>query len=339
MSTDHRPHPAAPHFDPTWRDDVFDAAAIDLPLALPGPTARNTHAWVEVRPKLREDVFGHQHVYTPYRRETAVVKPSDMTQYYDVVDKDGNTLSAGDQALSVIFPPKAWMTDSGEERCLMYAAAKHATGDVLVGGLGLAVYPQFVFALDRPVTSITIVERDPLIIDLVSQAWLKSRPDHAEKVTIVEGTIEAYLTAAESDRAFDTIYLDTWEDADPRFLAHVNYIIGLAARRSRASGTIRCWGYAPMVDTFVLGVTDLVENDFPWDDFNLDPVLQAFHDWVGEQDPEALSQDAVARAAREVAWTTSRSIETYDRHRCFTSYGRSGFESRLHMGLSQRRKT
>ena len=44
----------------------------------------------------------------------------------------------------VVFPPPAWMSDSAMERSMMYHAALRARGDVLIGGLGLAIYPQLV---------------------------------------------------------------------------------------------------------------------------------------------------------------------------------------------------
>ncbi len=153
-------HPASPCFDPTWQDDVFDVQALNAPLALPDVTPRNNRAWVDVKAVRQETIFGHRHVYEPYRLVTSVLKPSDMAQYYTVTDGDGNVLAADDCVISAIFSPKAWMSDSGEERCMMYAAAKHAKDHVLVGGLGLSVYPQFVFGLQRPVDSVTIAERD-----------------------------------------------------------------------------------------------------------------------------------------------------------------------------------
>ena len=233
-----------PHFDPTWRDDVFDVRAVEMPLAFPDATPRNDRLWIETRPVREEIIFGHRQTYRPYRVVTAVLKPSEMSKYYTFVAKDGrgNILPPDNALNSYIFPPKAWMTDNGEERCSMFAAAQLARGHVLVGGLGLAVYPQFALGLNCPVESLTIVERDPEIIRLVLPEWFEQRPEHARLVTVVEGTIEAYL--AETDKTFDTIYLDTWEDADSRFLAHINHLIALASQRCAADGRIQCWSYA-----------------------------------------------------------------------------------------------
>lgn len=328
-----RPHPAAPCFDPTWRDDVFDIQAVEIPLALPESTPRNNRVWIDVRPVRYEMILERQHTYDPYRLVTTVLKPSDMAGYYTVKDGHGQIIPADDPTISVIFPPKAWMSDSGEERCMMFAAAKLAKGHVLVGGLGLGVYPQFALALHRPVESLTIIERDSEIIDFVTRAWLHRFPEHAQKVTIIEGTIEEYL--AHTEQTFDTIYLDTWEDADPRFLAHINHLLALASRCCSPDGTIRCWGYAKMIETFTETMKSLTEKAFPWHNFHLDPVLQAYIDWLDTQG-EDVPESAIARAAVTNALTTQQPIDTYDRHRCFTAFGTSLTDAHRNMALSRK---
>ena len=325
--------PAASPFDPAWRDDVFDARAIEIPLALPDPTPRNERAWIEVRAVRYETIFERHHEYHPYRLVTSVLKPSDMAQYYTVKDGHGRVLPPDDPTIGAIFPAKAWMSDTGEERCTMFAAAKLAKGRVLVGGLGLGVYPQFVLALNRPVESLTIVERDPEIIQLITRAWFRQRPGHAEKITLLEGTIEEYL--AHTERAFDTIYLDTWEDADPRFLAHVNHLLALAAQRCSAQGTIRCWGYARMIETFAETMKTLTLKAFPWRNYHLDPVLEAYVDWLDTQGKD-VSESAIVQAATTCALSVRQSIETYERHRCFTAFGTSLADAYRNMALSQK---
>ena len=151
-------------FDPNWRDDIFDSPALEFQLALPSATARNDGIWIETQLVHQETIFGCQYTYNPSRLQTAVLKPSDLSQRFTAVDQEGQKISSDSSIVSAIFPPKAWMSDSGEERCMMFAAAKQAKGHVLVGGLGLGLYPQFVLALNNAIQSITIVERDPQII-------------------------------------------------------------------------------------------------------------------------------------------------------------------------------
>lgn len=321
------------HFDPTWRDDVFDVQAVEIPIALPDATPRNNRVWIEKRAVRHETIFGHHHTYEPYRKVTSVLKPSDIAGYYTVKDGHGEVLPSDHPVFAYIFPAKAWMSDTGEERCMMFAAAKLAKGHVLIGGLGLAVYPQFVLALNRPVESLTIIEREPEIIQFVTQAWLRKHPDHAEKTTIIESTIEEYLrhTAA----SFDTIYLDTWEDADPRFLAHINHLIALASQRCTADGTIQCWGYAKMIETFTETMKALTKQSFPWHEHHLDPVLHAYVEWLDTQG-EDVTESAIVQTARTCALTIQKPIEEYERHRCFTAFGTSLTDAYRNMALSRK---
>lgn len=320
------------YFDPNWRDDVFDIQAINTPLALPEATPRNNSVWVDVQPVHHEKVFGQQHIYNPYRLITSILKPSNMAQYYMVKDEHGQTLSVDDSIMAAIFPAKAWMSDSGEERCMMFAAAKIAKGKVLVGGLGLGIYPQFVLALNRPIESLTILERDPKIIDFVTRAWLQHIDGPAINVTILEGTIEDYLS--QTDQTFDTIYLDTWEDADPRFLAHVNYLISLASFRCATGGKIQCWGYAQMINTFTENIKVLTQKRFPWHEYRLDPVLQAYANWLKQQKSN-VSDAAITQAAKTLALTIQQPLDTYERHRCFTAFGTSLADTYQKIALSQ----
>ncbi|MEM9944882.1 MAG: hypothetical protein AAF810_02330 [Cyanobacteria bacterium P01_D01_bin.36] len=63
-------------FDPDWRDDVFDAQALEITLALPAPMPRDDIIWVEVRALHKETIFDQQHTYDPYRLELNCVSPT-----------------------------------------------------------------------------------------------------------------------------------------------------------------------------------------------------------------------------------------------------------------------
>jgi len=321
------------YFDPAWQDDVFDRQALDIPLYLPEKTPKNDKSWIEKRFVPEETIFEKLYTYEEGRIETAVVKPSDMPGYFQICNQKGDILPSSHPVFSFLFPPKSWMSDNGEERCMMLAPAKTAKGHVLVGGLGLGIYPQFVLALKRPVESITIIESNHDIIEIVTEAWLKKDPPAREKVTIIEGTIEEYLQNTNS--FFDTIYLDTWEDADPRFLAHINYLIDLAHLRCSPSGNIKCWGYAKMVEVFAEDVKNLTRKSFPFNEYHLDPVLQAYYDWLSSRNDE-ITDDMIIHNARECALTTKKSISEYDRHRCFTGYGRTLHDAYRNSELSMK---
>ena len=320
-------------FDPDWRDDVFDALALDISLSLPDPMLRNNSIWVEAKALHQETIFEQQHTYEPYRLETAILKPSKLSQQLTLLGQDGREITPDGDIASAIFPPKAWMSDAGEERCMMLAAAKLARGHVLVGGLGLGIYPQFALALGRPVNTITIVESDARIIEIVTRAWLERKPEQRKVVRIVEGKIEDYL--ANIEQVFDTVYLDTWDDADPRFLAHVNELIAITSSCCSSGGTIRCWGYVSMVDAFVETAKILTQQQFPWFEYRLDPVLQAYANWLAEK-PGDVSEAEIIQAARTYALTVRQPLGTYERHRCFSPFGTSHSENLRNTALSKK---
>lgn len=325
--------PKSKGFDSNWRDDVFDSQSLELPLAFPAATPRNDGIWIETQLVHQETIFGCQYTYSPPRLKTAVLKASDVSQRFTVVDQDGQEMSPGSSITAVLFPPKAWMSDSGEERCMMFAAANHAKGHVLVGGLGLGIYPQMALALNSSIQSITIVERDPQIIRLVSEGWLQRKPEHQKVVTILQGTIEDYLSSTQ--QVFDTIYLDTWEDADPRLLANVNHLIALASGCCSPIGTIQCWGYACMVDSFVETATMLTQQKFPWNKYRLDPALQVYAAWLETQEGDVL-ESTIQERARAYALNIQHPFDPATRHQYFSACSTSFIDASLNTRLTLR---
>ncbi len=322
-------------FDPEWRDDVFDSRALQFFLLFPLDTPANGRIWVETTVKRQENVFGREYKHESARKVKAILKRSDLINDHVLSGHDGKPIPKDNSIYDVIFPPKAWMSDTAAERSMMFAAAKEAQGKILVGGLGLAIYPQLVFRLNRPVDSMTIVELNPDVIQLVGQLWRYGVDEtQNRKITIVEADIESYLQ--DSSECFDTIYLDTWEDADARFLPHVNHLIQLALAKCAPDGQIYCWGYAMMVDTFVRDALMYAEKEFDLQRFHLDPALQQYADWLKEhQDasPETPAPDTIRAVARQIALTTCKSGQEYDRDHCFTPYAES--MARFYMNMAR----
>jgi spermidine synthase len=324
-----------PRFDPTWRDDQFASIALLLNLQLPKDTPRNGRIWVQSNWERSEALFGESYQNPTPRRVTAIIKPSDKGKYYTLRDQDGQTHDQTSPLLDVIFPPKAWMSDSVQERCMTYAAAKLARGKVLVGGLGLAIYPQFALLFGEALASITVVESSPDVMAIVGDSWFEGlRGKRAIQLHLVQETIENYLQ--QSTELFDTIYLDTWEDADARFLPHVNYLIQLARAVCAPDGQIHAWSYAMMVDTFVRDARMYVDQAFDLSQFHLDPALQAFADWRAQQTESTLTPETIERVAREIALTTVAPLADYNREQCFTPYATSHHESRLNWLLARK---
>jgi hypothetical protein len=323
-------------FDPSFRDDVFDSQALQFFLLFPLDSPPNDSIWVETTSTRQENVFGREYKHESPRRVKAILKKSNLIDYHVLSDHAGNPIPKDDPAYDVIFPPKAWMSDTAAERSMMFAAAKEARGKILVGGLGLAIYPQLVFRLNRSVDSMTIVEINPEVIQVVGEIW-KYGLDKTQsgKINIVAADIESYLH--DTSDCFDTIYLDTWEDADARFLPHVNHLIQLALPISAPEGQIHCWGYAMMVDTFVRDALMYAEKEFDLQPFHLDPALQQYADWLSEhQDAEPETPETIRAVARQIALTVAKSGKEYDRESCFTPYAES--MARFYMNMARTRK-
>ncbi len=326
------------HFNPSWRDDYFNPQALDIPLLLPdaGNTSNRENAiWIQKSIIDKEFIFEHLHQYPSLREKVAILKPSDMTQHYQMHNLQGEVIESQQSILATLFPPKAWMTDSGEERCMMLAAAILAKGHVLIAGLGLAIYPQFIFALKRPVKSITIIESNPQVIALIAESWLSQAHYPLDNLRITESTIEAYLQ--QTDQLFDTIYLDTWEDADPRFLANINSLIDLATSCCTTDGAIQCWGYAKILETFIEHAKMLTKQSFPFDDYYLDPVLERYAHWLKKTSQiDKPSTKMITEIARKYGLTTQKSLNDYDRNRCFTPFAHSRTDLYRNMALAQK---
>jgi hypothetical protein len=326
-------------FNPDWRDDVLDLKVLDYPLIFPENSSPQPEGiWVKSQPELEEMVFGKVHRLEKPRWVTAIVKKSDFTKVYALRNEKGELLPPESSCYDIIFPPQAWMTDSLQERCMMLAAAQQARGKVLVGGLGLAVYPQLLFQLQRPIETITIVEQNPVMIKLLygtNRCWIDPlSSQQRQQIRMVIDPVEKYLQ--ETSESFDTIFFDVWEESDPRFLPSMNYLIQLALPHCTPTGQVYCWGYAMMVDTFVQNAKMFFHKNIPLQDYHLDPALDRYSKWLQEHNNGTLTDEAIETVARDIALTTVKPITEYDRIHCFTPYARSHTEAYRNMALARK---
>jgi SAM-dependent methyltransferase len=143
-----------------------------------------------------------------------------------------------------LFDPNGtlWMSDTPQERMMMFNNAGQSGGNVLVGGAGVGLYPQYVEAA----TSFTIVERSPIVIKLVAPLLKQVMDARGIELNFVLGDIGTYLTKADPG-GFDTIFLDTWERLDAAHLPRINTLRDAAARHLAPGGRILLWGYRWMV--------------------------------------------------------------------------------------------
>lgn len=143
-----------------------------------------------------------------------------------------------------------WMSDVPQERVMMYNNAQESSGRTLVGGLGLGLYPQY--ALPH-VDSLTIIEQNTDIIDVVGSVVQIAADAHAKPVEIKQASIEEFLSQA-SDEPYDTIFLDTWDVLDAAHLPRINHLRDLALKHVKPEGKLLLWGYVWMLKLFSTAV-------------------------------------------------------------------------------------
>jgi hypothetical protein len=140
---------------------------------------------------------------------------------------------------------RLWMSDTPQERMMMFNNARRSRGHVLVGGLGLAMYPQYAAASAE---RFTIVEHSGTVIDIagvvLEQALARRSPPVRHE--IVHDRIEDHLAIVDGP-LYDTIFLDTWETLDAGELPRINRLRDAAVARLAPGGVLLLWGYRWMV--------------------------------------------------------------------------------------------
>jgi hypothetical protein len=139
-----------------------------------------------------------------------------------------------------------WMSDVPQERLMMYNNALASHGRVLIGGLGLGLYPQYAMP---HVESITVVERDRTVCALVEPVVRVAADAHGVALDVQTGDIRGMLAADPLTR-YDTIFLDTWHTLDAAHLPAVNRLRDMAVGHLAPDGHVLLWGYRWMVRLF-----------------------------------------------------------------------------------------
>lgn len=291
-------------FDPRWRDDIYDEEVLNIPLVLPQVTKPNNRVWVSKKVIRGEDIFGKYHGFKKARKLTAIVKKVLSNPGRTLKDSEGNIVSEDNPVWDLFNPPKAWMTNSAEELMTMYSAAKEARGEVLVGGLGMGIFPQMALYLNRPVESFTIVDNSSEVIEITSGAWLDGLDGSTrDKIEIIEQAFEDYVV--NTDKKFDTIFVDLWEDSDPRYLPFINRLVELLKPLCKEGGRIYIWAYALAVDAFVqlINFYESSRIDIKKIPANIDPLLTRYGEWRALEENGSLSIEEYEKKALEFALT------------------------------------
>jgi len=150
-----------------------------------------------------------------------------------------------------------WMSDVPQERLMMFNNAQASRGRVLVGGLGLGLYPQY--ALPN-VSGMVIIEQNAALCEPVEPLVKVAAEAHGVLVDIQIGDVETYLRG-EPEMRFDTIFLDTWATLDAAHLPTVNRLRDLAMNHLAEDGRILLWGYRWMVRLFESACEHLLTVD------------------------------------------------------------------------------
>ncbi|HOA24294.1 MAG TPA: class I SAM-dependent methyltransferase [Aggregatilineales bacterium] len=141
---------------------------------------------------------------------------------------------------------RLWMSDVPQERLMMYNNAQASRGDVLVGGLGIGLYPQYAVPHIR---TLTIVEQSAALVEVVEPVVRIAADAHRVPVEVITGDVEDVLRGEPVAR-YDTIFLDTWDTLDAAHLPTVNRLRDLAIPHLSEGGRVLLWGYVWMLRLF-----------------------------------------------------------------------------------------
>ena len=134
----------------------------------------------------------------------------------DFVDGEGRVLpQLGWFDRSFEFPAiredgRVWMTVTPNEINTILPAVHESRGKVLTYGLGLGYYA-FHCLLKDEVESVTVVERNPAVIDMFRKHLLPFFP-RREALHIVQADAFDYAANVMSGEGFDTVFTDLWHD-------------------------------------------------------------------------------------------------------------------------------
>lgn len=215
-------------FDPEFDDTERTHGWIHVPIALVPPGVHSSGYRVERRLLEYVEVFGQ-----PVR----MVAPLECRLLFD---PEG----------------RLWMSDTPQERIMMYNNGRRSQGHVLVGGLGLGLYLQYaVTGAAGQGARFTVIESSPVVRDIVEPTLSVSLGVPLDvKIGDVGTCLAEPVTAT-----YDTIFLDTWDTLDAAHLPAINHMRDLALRHLAPGGRLLLWGYGWMVRLFEAACRQLLE--------------------------------------------------------------------------------
>ena len=122
--------------------------------------------------------------------------------------------------LAVLENKREWMTITPNEINTMQKAIDEANGNVITFGLGLGYYPYMV-SLKDDVKNVTIVEKDPNVIDMFTKNILPLFPN-GDKIKIVNE--DAFEFLKDNNLIdFNYVFVDIWHDVKDGIFLYLKF--------------------------------------------------------------------------------------------------------------------
>lgn len=135
-----------------------------------------------------------------------------------------------------------WMTDAPQEVWQMREPLLKCYGHVLVGGLGLGVFPWLLTKYyGAPIKSITVIENDPNIIKVIAP-YIKHK-----KIEVVQADLFKYVKQKDIMR-YDSAFLDIWQGTGE--ITWEKFIVPLRRAIGTKIPTVLCWNEEEMLGQF-----------------------------------------------------------------------------------------
>lgn len=208
-------------------------------------------------------------------------EPYQLFPYDDIFikgDKEYSQIGYFDKKFSYLALTEGnniWMSLNPNEIETMKPFINASKGNVLVLGLGMG-YAPFMMANKKDVNSVTIIEKDPEIIELFnSLIW----PNfvNKEKIEIIHDDAINFVNKKDNQNKFDYVFADLWHSPEDG--------LSLFVALKRANPSIACWletsMYALlkrcMITLFEESLEGLNDNDYKHAKNYTDKVINKYY--------------------------------------------------------------
>ena len=140
-----------------------------------------------------------------------------------------------------------WMSINPMEMKTAEKGIENASGNVLVFGGGLGYYP-FMVSLKENVKSVTIIEKDPIVFQILHDLILPQFPN--KKVQIVEADAYEYIDNLDPEK-YNSVYIDIWPDNVSGFDDYKRFV---KYEDDYPSVHFDYWLEDSILDTFVINI-------------------------------------------------------------------------------------